>query len=173
MNMERVTQEILCTLATGFIVTYNISTSVLSISNDNISIPYDNMPHESYIDSDNVFNFTNYLENIGFYNEMIEDGLRRYELVNKTEYQMIDQCDDFLKMLFNNFPFTETLLSFRNDSVKAVIKLNGKSFSLRKSFDCADILFVSTFVNKGDSEILEVFEFEIQDYNSIRNFIDA
>ena len=169
--MERATQEILCTLATGFIVTYNISTSVLSVSNDNISIPYDNISHLSYFDSDNVFK--TYIENTSYYNEIINDGLHRYKLVNKTEYQFLDKCYDFLKMLFDNFPFTGTLLSFRNDSVKAVLKLNGKSFSLKQSFDCADILFMSTFVNNGDTEILEVFESEIQDYNSIRNFIDA
>lgn len=169
--MERTTQEILCTLATGVMVTYTIGTNVLTISNENISIPYDNMQHTSYIDSDNAFK--TYIENIGYYNNIISDGLRRYELVNKTEYQFIDKCDDFLKMLFNNFPFAETLLSFRNDSVKAVIKLNGKSFSLKQAFDCADVLFMSTFVNKGDNEILEVFESEIHDYNSIRNFIDA
>ena len=168
--MEKTTQEIICMFATGLAVYYTTSTYSLSILSENATIPY-RESHVSYnIDVENIYN---YIKNIDLYNNMIEDGIRRYKIVNKTEYRMMNKCYDFLKMLFDNFPFTDFLLSFRNDSVKAVIKLNEKTFSLKHVFDCSNSLFMSTFTNKGDNEVLEVFESEIQDYNSIRNFVYA
>lgn len=168
--MEKTTQEI-CYALTGIVFFTTLNSPTLSVSYENSFVPYSNSYNQSYINPSDFF--SSYIEKLDFYNEMVKDGLQRYELVNKTEYAMIDSCFDFLEMLFNIFPFTKSVLSFRDDSIKSIIKLNGKLFSLRQDFDCPDSLFISTFIEKGKNEILKVLESNIYDYNSIRGFIDA
>lgn len=172
--MEKTTQEI-CYALTGVVLFTTINSSTMSISYkpDVAPVLFSRPYISSFINPNPSESLNSYIEKSDIYNEMIKNAIHRYQLVNKSEYKMLDQCSDFLTMLFNLFPFTESQLSFRNDSVKAVVKSNGKTFSLKQDFDCQDSLFVSTFVNTSGNEILNVFESKINDYNSIRNFIDA
>lgn len=171
--MEKTTQEI-CYALTGIVFLTTINSPTMSVLYEtNTTIPNTNSKSyiSSYINPED--SLKSYIEKSDFYNEMIKNAIHRYQLVNKTEYKMMNQCSDFLIMLFNLFPFAEPQLSFRNDSVKAIIKTNGKSFSLKQDFDYPESLFVSTFIGTSGNEVLNVFEAKINDYNSVRKFIDA
>ena len=171
--MEKTTQEI-CYALTGIVFLTTVNSPTMSVSygtNTTISIANTKSYVSSYINPED--SLKSYIEKSNFYNEMIKNAIHRYQLVNETEYEMINQCSGFLTMLFNLFPFTEPELSFRNDSVKAIVQINGKVFSLKQDFDYPEALFVSTFVKTPVNEVLNVFEAKINDCNSVRKFLNA
>lgn len=98
----------------------------------------------------------------------IESAAQRYKIINEVDYNFTEQCNQFIKILYQINPFSDMKIIIRDDALKASMKYNNREISIKYDYDCPDIFFISYFENDS---MLHVEEFSFYNFEKMMDFL--